>query len=169
MSGPLAFRASYADWKLVKTRGVVQVVFEVPLHDSQAAYDVLGGMPQPSKEHWFAIAAIRNPEAIPGASDPQPDPISQPRPDRAKRDFRDLPPSQQAALRCNEPIFQAFLKEEYPDEWHEAVDAADCVRMICNVSSRAFLDQPANHTNRMIWHALDSQYQAWKAVERVGA
>lgn len=53
-----AIRATYADWRLIKTRSVVQVVFEVPLHDADAAYEVLGGMPKPSTEQWFAIAAI---------------------------------------------------------------------------------------------------------------
>jgi hypothetical protein len=45
MNSPAAFRGTYADWKLVKTRAVVQIVFEVPLEDSDAAYEILGGMP----------------------------------------------------------------------------------------------------------------------------
>ena len=36
-----AFRASYSDWKLIKTRSVVQIVFEVPLEAADEAYQVL--------------------------------------------------------------------------------------------------------------------------------
>ncbi|WP_315731738.1 MULTISPECIES: hypothetical protein [unclassified Bradyrhizobium] len=158
-----AFKAVYSDFKLVKTRGVIQVILEVPIEQSDAAYEVLGGMPQPSKERWFAVAAL-----APGAADAKPNPEVQPRPDRAKRDWRDLPASQQAALRCNDATFRAFLNETQCEGW-AANDglAAECIRSICRVASRAELD--TNHKARVIWHQLDSQYQAWVAKERVGA
>lgn len=94
----------------------------------------------------------------------RPEPTSSPA--RAKRDWRDIHPSQQAGIRCEEPIFAAFLKENYSDEWHEAPDAPDCVRLICAVESRALLNEGAP---RVIWHQLDSQFQAWQARERIGA
>lgn len=159
-----AFRAIYADWKLIKTRSVVQVVLELPVEQANAAYEVLGGMPVAGKERWFAVAAL-----APGAAAAKPDPVDQPRPDRAKRDWRDLPASQQAALRCNDRLFQAFLSEEQKLQgWVGSDnDAACAVRELCHVSSRADLD--TNHKARVIWHQLDSQYQAWLAKERVGA
>src|SRR6185312_3523839 len=61
-----AFKATYSDWKLVRTRQVIQIVFEVPLADADNAYEILGGMPNSSKERWFGIAAIR--EGIPAKS-----------------------------------------------------------------------------------------------------
>ena len=60
--GPYAIRACYSEWRLIKTRSAVQLIFEVPLHDADAAYQVLGGMPQPGSEQWFAIAAITHHE-----------------------------------------------------------------------------------------------------------
>ncbi len=60
MNTPAAFKATYSDWKLVKTRGVVQVIFEVPLADSDTAYEILGGMPNHANERWFGIAALGN-------------------------------------------------------------------------------------------------------------
>ena len=57
-----AFRATFADMKLVKTRQVAQLIFEIPIEDFDAAYEVLGGMPVPAKERWFGIAAIKSPE-----------------------------------------------------------------------------------------------------------
>jgi hypothetical protein len=59
----LAFKATYSDWKLIKTRGVVQVVMEVPLSEADAAYQILGGMPDFSSERWFGIAPLKNPPA----------------------------------------------------------------------------------------------------------
>jgi hypothetical protein len=57
-----AFRASYADWKLIKTRSVVQIILEVPLESADAAYKVLGGMPNFGAEQWMAVARL-SPEA----------------------------------------------------------------------------------------------------------
>jgi hypothetical protein len=146
MTKPAAFRATYSDWKLVKTRQVVQIVFEVPLADADAAYDVIGGMPDPSKERWFGIAPI-NTEAV----------------QKPKRDWRDMPPTQQAGIRCDDPMFAAFLKEQHPDDWREAENAANFVRGFCGVASRSEL--VTNHKARVRWHQLDEQFQAWKQVE----
>jgi hypothetical protein len=151
-----AFKATYSDWKLVKTRQVVQIVFEVPLAEADSAYELLGGMPAPASERWFGIAALATGQA-------KPRPVPDKPPAGAKRDWRDIPPAQQAGIRCDEPAFVAFLKEERADDWHEATDAAECVRLICGVSSRSEL--ATNHGARVIWHQLDTQYGAWKALE----
>jgi hypothetical protein len=81
-----AFQATYSDFKLVKTRKVVQIVLEVPVEHANIVLDVLGGMPDPSKESWVGVALID-----PNAAKPQP--VDQPRPAGAKRDWRDIPPS----------------------------------------------------------------------------
>jgi hypothetical protein len=152
----VAFRACYADWKLIKTRSVIQVIMEIPIHDADAAYRVLGGMPAPASERWFGIAALATGHA-------KPQPVVDKPPAGAKRDWRDIPPAQQAGIRCDEPAFVAFLKEERADDWHEANDATKCVRLICGVSSRSEL--ATNQAARVIWHQLDTQYGAWKALE----
>lgn len=157
MSSPAAFQATYSDWKLVKTRGMIQVVFEVPLADADAAYDVLGGMPDASKERWFGIAAIRSAETVP------PRQIESKRSVGENREWRDLLPQQQAGIRCEETAFETFLKEERSDDWHETQNAAECVRLICGVQSRSEL--ATNHKARVIWHQLDEQFQAWKVLE----
>jgi hypothetical protein len=157
-----AFRATYSDWKLIKTRGVVQVVMEVPLADADAAYDVLGGMPVHGKERWFGIAALKSPAEEARATPDQEVPPST-RPDRAKRPWRDLDPTTQAGMHCNDAIFAAFLRETRPNLWRETPDAAACVRAICSVVSRKELS--TNHKARVIWKQLDDQFQAWKALE----
>jgi len=165
MSKQLAIKATYADLKLVKTRQVAQLIFEVPIAEFDAAYEVLGGLPNPANEQWFAIAAIK--EVMPDtqrnqSTDARPEP-KQDKPARAKREWRDLPPSQQAGMRCEEAAFVHFLREVRPDDWIETQDTADCVRLVCGVESRTELN--SNQKARVIWHQLDEQYQAWKAVE----
>ena len=55
---PAAFSAAYSDWKLVRTRGCVQIVFEVPVEAAGHAYNVLGGMPRQDKSIYFGIARL---------------------------------------------------------------------------------------------------------------
>lgn len=80
-----------------------------------------------------------------------------------KRNWRDIPPPQQAGIRCDDATFSAFLKEERPDDWSECQDTVDCVYLICGISSRSELG--TNQKARVIWHQLDEAYQAWKALE----
>lgn len=163
MKQPAAFRGTYSDWRLVKTRAVVQVIFEIPLADSDAAYEVLGGMPVHGNERWFGIAALKSPqqEAEESRQDkPQ-------APDGDRQNWRDVKPSAQAAMRCDQAPFWAFLREEHKQRVTSKDDAATAVRKICGVNSRAHFND--NHIARVAWHQLDSQFLAWQAKERVGA
>jgi hypothetical protein len=151
MNKPSAIRATYSDWKLVRTRQIVQIVFEVPLAEADLAYEVLGGMPNPASEQWFAIAPID----LKKKSD-----AKQP------REWRELPPTQQAGIRCGETSFIEFIRETRPDEWHDhPYDVASCVRLICGVASRSELS--TNPKARVIWMGLDASYQAWQLLPRV--
>lgn len=166
MKQPAAFRGTYSDWRLVKTRAVVQIIFEVPLADADAAYEILGGMPVHGKERWFGIAAIKS-TAEEARAQPDQDSPPAPKPDRARRekmDWRELQPAAQAALRCDQPAFQAFLREEHHySSVSDADSAATAVRHICVVKSRS--EFSTDHRKRVLWKQLDDQFQAWKAVE----
>jgi hypothetical protein len=163
MSKPSAFRATFADLKVIKTRQCVQIILEVPTEQFDAAYEVLGGLPNPAAERWFAVAALAQ-DSKPASERPQAVVLDKPQLG-GKRDWRDMPPSQQAALRCNNAAFNAFLKEKWHDDWNEAgADPAECVRLICSVPSRSALD--TEHRARVVWKQLDTQYEAWM---RVGA
>ena len=105
MSDPAAFRATYSDWKLIRTRKCVQLVFEVPIEESNKAYEVLGGMPNPACEVWCAVARLVNP-AEEVAQQPPPSAI----PDKAGAPRYSL--SQRAVLLCKQPIFRRFLGVE---------------------------------------------------------
>lgn len=89
------------------------------------------------------------------------------RPDRASRekmDWRDVQPAAQAGIRSNEPAFWAFLREVkiYPDV-EDADTAATAIRHICKVHSRS--EFSTDHRKRVLWHQLDSEFSAWKALE----
>lgn len=161
MNKPAAFRASFSDLKLVKTRQIAQLIFEIPLAEFDAAYDVLGGLPNPASEQWFAIAPLKHSVPLKHRETVTKYIMT---PD-GPRTWQNLQPAQQAGIRCAEPTFIAFLKENHSDDWHESQEAAACVRLICAVHSRVELG--TNQKARMIWHQLDSAYQAWKLLERV--
>jgi predicted nicotinamide N-methyase len=82
------------------------------------------------------------------------------------RTWSELGAVTQAALRCKEPVFWAFLREsgftvtKIEDEEASAV----VVRSVCEIESRSEL---ADHSNaQAIWHDLDNLFQAWLARER---
>jgi hypothetical protein len=162
MTKHLAFRATYADWKLIKTRGVIQVVMEVPLADADAAYKVLGGMPDSSRETWFAVAPLAVPQPAKEAeAKPRPEDAPSPPVGVKRQKWDDITASVQAGIRCNDPVFDAFLMRRYPD-LRDHNDAAECVRLYCNVLSRSQLNRDLKA--KTLWEQLEVEFQAWKLV-----
>ena len=81
-----------------------------------------------------------------------------------KRRWRDLLPAQQAAMRCAEPVFVAFLKERFPEDLRASKnDAADLVRRICGVGSRSEIN--TTPSAKALWTELDDSFIAWKSLE----
>lgn len=140
MQNAAAFRATYSDWRLIKGRKVVQVVFELPLEAADEAYTALGGMPNPAAEVWCAVARLNiagagaspasglrttvdEPEQHnPGGShalvpDDEPScdvPASdEPAPERARKSWYDMTAAQQAGILCNDDGFCKYLRDEY--------------------------------------------------------
>jgi hypothetical protein len=135
-----AFSATYSDWKVIKGRKVVQVVFEVPIESADLAYQVVGGMPHPGTEAWIGIARLdpRQQQEEPSAPRKAPVPTAQPRqshpagaPSYAK----------QLGIACNEPAFWDFVRTKLPQNGCIAVtdkeQAATAVRFLCGVKSRS--------------------------------
>jgi len=93
--------------------------------------------------------------------------VEEPVDHRAKdRDaWRDLGPIKQAGIRCTEPMFWAFLREEYAPDIYSEATAAQFVRDFCHVESRTDLNKPGNSEARTLWHTLDFGYQAWRVKE----
>lgn len=151
----IVFSGGYADFKLVKTRQVAQVIIEIPLAGA-AEFVRLFGLPDPAAEVPLAIARLKDKTVI--EHEPA---IKKP------RKFEDLTPAQQAGISCNEPRFWSYLREEHGYDVTNENDAADAVRHYCEVDSRAQL-HPGSH-GATKWAFLASHYQGWALGEQVGA
>jgi hypothetical protein len=145
------FKATYSDFKLVKTRGVVQVIFEVPLHDSDAAYKVLGGMPDAATERWFGIARLT---AVPQAAQAR-EPNSAP-PARGRKSWDEMSPAQQAGILCADKSFQKFLRVK------DELAATERIRFSLNVTSRRHIPDDSPE-----WRELVSRYRTWQLAAQV--
>ena len=170
---PASFAASYADWKLIKTRAVIQIVFEVPIESHDAAYQALGGMPVHAQERWFAIARLdqskfeqrkerRDEDTQQGTTATAPGAAP-----RERRSLSDVPLSQRAGMLCNAPAFWAFLKEHQPESCRvlELADGTDgekaaiVLRSLCGVQSRSELSEDNQAGQEFL--NIESGYNFW--------
>lgn len=152
MSAPAAIKGTYSDLRFVKSRKVAQVTIEVPLEQAEQVI-ALFGTPNPAAETWVALARL-NPSAKPDAQTEGGV--------KDRRRFHDLPPAQQAALKCKETAFQRFLHEQHESGAVTEPMAVDAVRDICGVASRSELnDKPAAATR---WARLLSEFDTWMQV-----
>jgi hypothetical protein len=159
MKNAAAFRASYADWKLIKTRGCVQVVMEIPLHEADAAYQALGGMPDPAAERWFGIARLSNVAGEPAslATREADGDLGGPS-TTVSRHRKPVDPSrrlaQQAGIACADPLFQKFVGARNEDT------ATTFVRQTCGVQSRSEIKIATPEGE--IWQQLYGEFLVWR-------
>lgn len=157
--GPAAFQATYSDWRLVRSRKVVQVVLELPIEDADSAYAVLGGMPNPGSEIWVGVARLdpkggdTHSAELRHNNTPPASVSSPPKPARAHRSWHDMTPAAQAGVLCGDMSFQKFLGVTNP------AYAALEVRNRCHITSRADLNR--NIDAATIWRGLVSDYRAF--------
>ncbi len=152
MAAPV-FKATFSDFRNVKTRKTVQFIFEVPSEGADEALAILGGVPRPDKEIWVAVARL-DPTKAASAPDK-----AAGEPQKERRRFDTLPLPQQAALRCNSEAFQRFLGEHYGIDSMSETGAADAVRSICSITSRSEL-KPGT-VGGLTWVKLNSQFDFW--------
>ena len=135
-----AFKATFSDFRIIKSRKVGVLLFEIPIELADEALRVLGGVPRPDLTAWVGIARIHGEEAMREVVA------------RERRRFADLSPAQQASLLCRDMEFRQFLRESgYPKVGTET-DAATVVRFICGVQSRADLNfgEPATKWEQLM-------------------
>jgi hypothetical protein len=155
-----AFRATYSDWKLVKTRACVQVVFEVPLEKANDAYEVLGGMPFAATESWFAIARLHESSMV----DDAPGAAPSPSPSAPGATINRL--TKRAGILSNDPLFHKYLEHmqfEGPPVTKEK--AADYIRKYCGVESRKDIIPGTQAATRL--DLLESSYVGWREKDAV--
>jgi hypothetical protein len=161
-----AFKATYAEWRVIKTRATVQLVFELPIERADEAYQALGGMPIAAHEVWCGIARLdpskehplppHSAEAAPrpASSSPQPLPAGE---NKQKRQFGEMAPSQQAGMLSQDRAFRLFLAEKFDMPIPDPDEAASIIRSQCKVKSRADI-KPDNPD----WSALVLAYRLWQ-------
>lgn len=164
---PAAIAASLVSMKNVGTHKSVVLTVHVPEEEALRVIDAFG---------WPTMAApvpVALARLVDGTRAPAPEGaesgegLGLPRPvapasaiANDKRSWADLPPAQQAGIRCNEQAFGAFLAERYPDLFTAPDDTpALVVRRLCEIATRADLN--TNPEARTRWHSLDLAYQLW--------
>lgn len=142
MTEPAAIQASYADYRRVKGRKVLQLVLEVPLEMAPQVHEAFGE-PLPDGSTWVAVARI--------------DPTAKPeKPKGGKL-------AQRAGILCGEGAFITFLAEYHYNANLDDVapfDPAVVLRTICHIESRAELDHNEDAARK--FHKLELEYNAWK-------
>ena len=152
MSDPLAIAGDFADLKTVKSRATIQVIIEFPIEQGERIVRMFG-FPQPSNPAKLALARL--------AETPQIEGHAQPANGNGKRSWRDLTGPVQAGIRCAEPAFWTFLREAGGSNVNDEDGAANYVRLACGVHSRAEIATKKGAA--VLWHDLDTRYQAWLA------
>ncbi len=162
MTDAIAITGTYADFKLIKTRKVAQMVIEIPVESAQAVIEKFG-IPQPHQERWVAVALLNSsPEGSPTASPPEvaaPHPPAEP--ERAER-TRPTPLATKIAMLCQDRQFQKWLGVDSTDR------AAVLVRQRCGVKSRSEIE--SNPEARTLWSQLHTEFEmaTGRIAERIG-
>ncbi len=126
-----AIQATYADYRRVKGRKVLQIILEVPLEQAQQVHDTFGE-PMPDGSTWVAVALLN--KAVAG-----------------ERKGGKL--AQKAGILCNEGGFQKYIGAR------NAEHAAEIVRKHCAIQSRADLDHDVDAARR--FNRLTTDYELW--------
>lgn len=135
MGAPKAIKCRYADWRPVKGRKVLQMVFEVPLEQQGEVLAMLGA-PLPDRDLWVAVAILS---------------------DRQNDDYKGGKLAQMAGILCNEGAFKQWAKERFDND-----DPADFIRAWCGVSSRAHLDHDERAARE--FRDMKLEYETWLKV-----
>ena len=140
-------RAVYHDYKRVPSRKVFQIICEIPIEQAPMVHQAFGE-PSPSDSMWVFIAKA-DPALVA---------------DEKQKDHIPKSHAQMAGILCNDPMFQKFMREMYPDLNDKLV--ADLVREHCLVESRAEFDTDTGAGDR--WYGLKGAFQAWKHAPGCG-
>lgn len=127
-----AIKATFSDFKLIKTRKVAQLVMEIPVEQADAALKALGGLPQFSTEQWVGIAPIN--ESVPG----------KPKAPKSR--------AQMAAIIGQDQSFWGFAGT------HGVHESAVFIREHCGVASRSDIKEGTEAAGK--WDILRTEFDA---------
>lgn len=157
---PKVVAATFSDFRVVKSRGVFQLIMEAPIENMMLALNALG-QPGIATDNWCMIQPIKKPVAENAATI-----AAKPAENKPKRKFSELSLPEQCALRCEDGRFERFLYESRQvvfdtdaTGYHPEMDTAAFVRGILGVNSRAELS--TNHDAANKWRSLEAEFQRW--------
>ncbi len=151
MTEKAIFQATFADFKIVKTRSVAQIIVEIPLEAADNALAALGGVPRPDRELWVAIARLANPAPTQA-------------PKATERPKHSL--ARQAAILCHDARFQKFIEELHGAAIENVIDEGyeepfpEVVRRLCRVESRGEFDTDKSAGEQ--WNKLHAEFLQWE-------
>jgi len=138
----------------------------VPWLSADAAYNVLGGMPNSASENWFAVAPLKILKPKRRSSllfNPRNAPVEPDRPlPGAKRDWKDSSPRNRPGSGAGSR-FYCLPQESHSKDWREFEECRRRCTCDCGVKSRSELKHHAYLARDMA--QLDEQFLAWKALE----
>jgi hypothetical protein len=173
-----ALRAAFADFKLVRTRGVAQLVMEVPIEEADAALALLGGVPKAAAEKWVGIAPLLESDGDRETSPEKPEPPARPGGRPAPSDdplgqislaahAKKMVESEKragerirtrAVMLCKDEGFQKWATGELSgDHWDESL-ARNAILLWCGIGSRAEL--ATNPAAQAKFLDLEARYRA---------
>ena len=146
-----AITGSFADFKIIRTRGVCQIVVEIDLRNADAALAALGGVPQPESERPVAIARLAEDKPA--------------KPDARER-YQQLTEGEQAVARAgvlaNDRAFQIWSGAgSKHNEYSHVVWAANYIRAVCKIDSRSELATNAEALARFL--DLEARFKTERA------
>lgn len=173
--------ARFVDVQRVRTRGLVKFVFEVADDAANGLLDALGGLPTDEADCFVAIAKLAEPTDRKGDDDVGPTPDAANRdapPERPRETWDNLPPAQQAGIRCGDPAFRAYLARIAQRPVTDEDAAAQALHALFDIDSRKDLDTPgvirtgrlAGRDRPTSWRAMDTDFQTQtgRTAERRG-
>lgn len=160
MSEPRVIQADFTNWRTVAGRKVLQLILEVPIEQSADVMNKLG-FPVPGESKWCAVALMEKKAPVAQRTEQQSSNLTGEGSNPSGRTkFKDLPLSQQAAIRCGDEDFQKYCGVI------GAEAAAARVRNYCLVQSRKFLDEADRTVSRDHWRRMEEGYQRWLTTLR---
>ena len=174
MTDDAAILATFADWRTVKGRKVLQLIFEVPLEDQAKVLSHLGA-PMPMEEKWCGIARVASKGAkavgastrkdgVEGAAgNGVPNKPVTPTATKPKQRWSDMRPSARAAMLTKDPEFWEMLSATSEQE------ADDTMKRILGIVSKRDLDVTERTPAVRKFEKMDGDFTAYRQARGHGA
>ena len=133
-------QGTYADFKIVKTRNVAQMIIEIPLETAQEAINIFG-VPTPSLEQWVAVAVLHS--------------------NVVQKNEDAVNAIKQAGMLCKSESFGRFLQTKFVSEVlpDQPESIADGLRKVLGIKSRTEFHE--NDDARIAFNRIKGEYDQW--------